>query len=134
MPPMIHRRTALVLCLAIVAAACKREARCENCGMKLEPTSAWNAELIVAGTTKRFDTPHCALTARIGSTSTIRVQEFYERKWRDGTDVRFVSGSDVLGPMGEDFVPVDPARAPKFIADHGGSAFALDEIPPKLLK
>lgn len=130
---MICGRALLVLCLAMVV-ACKREARCENCGMKLEAPSAWNAELRVGGATKRYDTPRCALAARLGTSSRIRVQEFYDRTWRDGVDVRFVSGSDVLGPMGEDLVPVDPARAQKFVTDHGGTPFAIDEIPSKLLK
>lgn len=126
-------RPLLVSCL-LLAAACKRESRCEHCGMKLSPASSWNAELVVGDAVKRYDTPHCALTERLVVRRPIRVQEFYGRKWRDGKDVRFVAGSDVLGPMGEDLVPVDPARAPKFVADHGGTAFTLDEIPPKLLK
>ena len=36
--------------------------------------------------------------------------------------------------MGPDLVPVDPARAPKFVQDHGtGRAYAVDEITLALL-
>ncbi len=37
------------------------------------------------------------------------------------TSVRFVIGSDVIGAMGPDLVPVDPARVAKFEKDHGGT-------------
>src|SRR5262249_9038572 len=119
---------------AVVAAApgCKREARCKNCGMRIDPKSAWRTELVaVDGTVTSFDAPRCALASlRSQKTpSTVRVQEYYERRWRDGADVRFVVGGDVLGPMGPDLVPVEPSRVSKFIQDHGAErALRLDEV------
>ena len=53
---------------------------------------------------------------------------------RDGNDVRFVIGGDVVGPMGPDLVPVDPPRASKFIQDHGADrALRLDEVTTQVL-
>ena len=50
---------------------------------------------------------------------------------RDGSEVRFVIGGDVVGPMGPDLVPVDPPRSSKFIQDHGADrALELEEITP----
>jgi copper chaperone NosL len=138
----MNRRALLFAAFALVtsAAACKRAAddRCAFCGMKIDPASAWRADLVSnAGSLVHFDTPRCAFLAwRTGKTaaSAIRVQEFYDRTWRDGAELRFALGSDVLGPMGPDVVPIDPARAAKFRADHGASDIvALAEITPSLL-
>jgi copper chaperone NosL len=62
------------------------------------------------------------------------VQEYYDRQTRDGSELRFVIGGDVVGPMGPDLVPVDPARSSKFIQDHGADrALKLEEITPEVL-
>jgi hypothetical protein len=96
--------------------------RCALCGMKIDPLSAWRADLeLTDGTTRHFDTPRCALRAWRGGrfdARAVRVIEYYERVWKDGNEVVFVVGSDVNGPMGADLVPVDPLRAQKFADDH----------------
>jgi copper chaperone NosL len=124
----------------LFAAACKSktEARCKHCGMRIDPASPWRTELVGNdGTVIAFDTPRCALQSwRAGTTpaKTIRVQEYYDRQTRDGADVRFIVGGDVLGPMGPDLVPVDPPRASKFIQDHSADrALRLDEVTPQVL-
>ena len=62
------------------------------------------------------------------------MQDYYDRQPKDGADVRFVIGGDVVGPMGPDLVPVDPARVPKFIQDHAADrALKLDEITLEVL-
>lgn len=125
--------------MAVVAVAgCKKDARCKHCGMKIDPASAWRAELVGDdGKVTQFDTPRCALTSwRSGTTpaKAIRVQEYYDRQMRDGNDVRFVVGGDVVGPMGPDIVPVDPPRSSKFIQDHTADrALRLEEITPQIL-
>jgi hypothetical protein len=106
--------------------------------MRIDPTSAWRAELLGAdGSVTPFDTPRCALTSwRTGKSQAIalRVQEYYDRRPRPADELRFVIGGDVVGPMGPDLVPVDPARAAKFIQDHGADrALRLDEITPDVL-
>jgi hypothetical protein len=120
------------------ASACKKETRCKNCGMRIDPTSPWRADLVAAdGAVTTFDTPRCALQSwRSGKTpaKAVRVQDYYDRKERDGNDVRFVIGGDVVGPMGPDLVPVDAARVSKFIHDHAADrALRLDEVTPEVL-
>jgi nitrous oxide reductase accessory protein NosL len=136
-------RREFMLALASVATAtasiaCKKDARCKHCGMRIDPSSGWRSELVGDdGTMTTFDTPRCALQSwRSGKTpaKAIRVQEYYDRQTRDGNEVRFAIGGDVVGPMGPDLVPVDPPRAPKFIQDHSADrVLRLDEITTEVL-
>lgn len=133
-----RRELLLGLLSCAVVPACRYEPRCNHCGMRIDPTSAWRAELIGPNsTTSTFDTPWCALTSwRSGRTraTSIRVQDYYDRRWRSGEELRFVVGGDVVGPMGPDLVPVDPSRATKFIQDHGADrALRLDEVTSDVL-
>lgn len=137
MMPRLTRRSFLATLVAGVACGHPKE-RCARCGMILDPASAWNSDLqLVGGGVARFDSPRCALTAwRSGAAraSALRVQEYYGKQWRDGREVAFVVGSDVIGPMGADLVPVDPARAAKFAADHAGTRpLRLESITSELL-
>lgn len=102
--------------------------------MKIDAASPWRSDLLgVKGeVVGLFDTPRCALLAWRGgkvTASSLRVADYYDRRPRDGAELRFVVGSDVLGPMGPDLVPVDPERATKFMQDHAGErALKLEEI------
>jgi nitrous oxide reductase accessory protein NosL len=134
----MNRRAFILGLTFVLPLSCKREERCQNCGMKIDRTSPWRAELVAdSGAVTSFDTPRCALQAWRGGKvpgKTLRVQEYYDRAFRDASQVRFVLGGDVTGPMGPDLVPVDPARAAKFIQDHGANrAVSLDEITPGVL-
>ena len=116
-------RRALLSVVALAMASCRGgDQRCSLCGMPIDPSSTWRADLVSAdGATVHFDSPRCALKAwRTGrvSAAKMRVMDYYDARWRDATEVLFVPGSDVLGPMGPDLVPVDPARAQKFSEDH----------------
>ena len=123
------------LAVTMLLFACKStDARCAHCGMKIDPASPFVAEM----DEKKFDTPRCALTEWLsgGKRGTVRVQDYYDRVSRPvGTDMRFVTGSDVVGPMGAELVPVDAARVAKFEKDHGGTrALALADIDEKALQ
>ena len=123
----------LALTMLFVVACKNGDTRCAHCGMKIDPTSPFVAEV----DQKKFDTPRCALTEWLagGKRGVIRVQDYYDRINRAGTDVRFVTGSDVVGPMGAELVPVDAARVAKFEKDHGGTrALALADIDEKALR
>lgn len=103
--------------------------------MKIDPASAFRAALEIDGKREEFDTPRCALSewhAR-GKRGTVRVQDYYDRREQDGSTLRFVVGSDVVGPMGPEIVPVDAARVAKFDRDHGGHDYALSELTTELL-
>ena len=138
---MIARRRMLALMASaslagVAVLGCKKEPRCAHCGMKLDPSSAWTTELTGPEPAK-YDTPRCALIAwRKGEhpATGVRVVEYYDRVPRDGADVLFVVGSDVLGPMGPDVVPVAPDKAERFVKDHGGRKLALAEVTAQVLE
>jgi hypothetical protein len=134
---MIRRRSLLI---GVLLVACKREERCRHCGMKIDRASPWTSELLLNdGATAFYDTPRCALTSwrkKQVSANGMRVREYYDAKgpMRDASTLRFVVGGDVVGPMGPDFVPVEPSRVTKFIQDHGADrAYTVDEISPEVL-
>ena len=118
----------------LALASCRHDAaRCAHCGMKIDPTSPFVAEM----DEKKFDTPRCALSEWLagGKRGTVRVQDYYDRSAHPADEVRFVTGSDVVGPMGAELVPVDAARVAKFQKDHGGTrALALADIDEKALR
>jgi copper chaperone NosL len=120
--------------LGLLLLACKSgDARCAHCGMKIDPASPFVSEL----DGKKFDTPRCALTEWLssGKHGAVRVQDYYDRTRHPASDVRFVTGSDVVGPMGAELVPVDAARVGKFQKDHGGTrVLALADIDEKALQ
>jgi len=122
------------LAFAMILVACKSgDVRCAHCGMKIDPTSPFVSQL----DDKKFDTPRCALAEWLsgGKRGTVRVQDYYDRVSRPASDLRFVTGSDVVGPMGAELVPVDEARVAKFEKDHGGTrALALADIDEKALQ
>jgi nitrous oxide reductase accessory protein NosL len=122
------------LVLTMLLVACKSgDARCAHCGMKIDPASPFASEW----DEKKFDTPTCALSEWLagGKRGTVRVQDYYDRAKHPASDVRFVTGSDVVGPMGAELVPVDAARVDKFEKDHGGTrALALADIDEKALR
>lgn len=60
----------------------------------------------------------------------IYVTEYYTLKIHKASDVLFIVGSDVLGPMGHELIPVKGEDASKiFMIGHSGDkAFRFDEI------
>jgi hypothetical protein len=117
----------------VFLAACRHERRCKNCGMRIDPASAWRTELVTSdGLVVEFDTPRCAFASwRSGKTTAtaLRAQEYYARTWTPGGALVFAIGSDVVGPMGADLVPISPRQAGKFLRDHGPDrVLQLDEI------
>lgn len=132
------KRRAFLAGFGALLLACKKEERCATCGMKIDRASAWRSEIeLGSGAVLEYDTPRCALRAwltRKFEMKSLRVQEYYDRAFRDGEAVRFVVGGDVLGPMGADFVPVEPSRVTKFIQDHSADrAYLLGEITPEIV-
>jgi hypothetical protein len=70
-----------------------------------------------------FDTPRCAFLAwraTYPNATDTRFREYYTGELRSAQSLRFVSGSNVLGPRGPDLVPVDSALAERFSREHGG--------------
>jgi nitrous oxide reductase accessory protein NosL len=138
MTPLLRAALATgALALGLMSASCKRtEDRCSYCGMKVKPDSAWR---VVDKTNQRsFDTPRCAFGAKLEGkekVGALELVDYYDREARPSVDLVYVAGSDVIGPMGPDLVPVKPAMVDKFTKDHGKKAVYREaEITPAVLK
>ncbi len=70
-----------------------------------------------------------------GSITEIYVKDYYSQQWIDGRKAHYVMGSDVLGPMGHEFIPFSQeAAALNFKKDHHGMGILqFDEITPDIL-
>jgi copper chaperone NosL len=124
------RGRALLALLCALAAACSRPVRCATCGMKIDRASPWTAELTFEGREVFFDTPRCAIVAFRGpfrGATEAHFREYYSQETRPAAGLSFIVGSDVLGPMGPDLVPVEAGRARRFALDHNGA-------PPRTLE
>jgi copper chaperone NosL len=136
-PPLFARRPLLVSAVAALA-ACERKARCAHCGMALDPASRWYAELAFAdGTQRGFDTPRCAFSAWRGPSREARelyARGHYKNARLPSGALVFAVGSDVLGPMGPDLVPVEPEHAEAFAREHRArSMLRAGDVSPAVL-
>jgi nitrous oxide reductase accessory protein NosL len=106
--------------------------RCAVCGMMVEPYPNWVAAVTFKdGSHNFFDGPKDLFNfvlnlseyrpgATIADIKEVQVTEYYTAQRHDAREVFFVAGSDVLGPMGQELVPVAGAAALKtFMLDHG---------------
>jgi hypothetical protein len=91
--------------------------------MKIDPASPWFCSVTIAGKEESFDTPSCAFTAwrKAKAGSLARFREYYSQELKPVDELRFVRGSDVIGPMGPDLVPVSAETAGRFARDHNGA-------------
>ena len=66
----------------------------------------------------------------------IIVKDYYTQKWIDGRKAFYVTGSDVLGPMGHEFVPFDSREAAEnFQKDHHGKKIVtMNDITSELVQ
>lgn len=64
------------------------------------------------------------------STQSIYVKDYYTQEWIDGKQAFYVTGSDVYGPMGHEFIPFSNKDAASiFKQDHQGTKISpFDEI------
>lgn len=137
-------RLATVLGLALLGIlACSSDAagerrRCDLCGMYVDRNPRWVAGGTRQGRAVVFDSPRCMLQTLSDRRAGLRdpwVTEYYAQRRRPAGAVRYLQGSDVVGPMGPDLVPVDPARADTFLRDHRASrVLTLEQITTDVLR
>jgi nitrous oxide reductase accessory protein NosL len=131
------------LVVAFLVAACAQAdtPRCAVCGMSPARYPRWRTSAELAdGSRVEFDSPRCLFRflhapsrhrpgARVAPNAHVRVVEYYSQQSTDARPLQYVKGSNVMGPMGLDYVPirgVDEAR--QFLADHEGDAIlSFDE-------
>ncbi len=121
--------------------------KCPVCGMFVAPYPEWTATVTLRdGRVEHFDgckclfkyllaPERCAPGSKPGAVTTVAVKDYYALGMIDARGASYVVGSDVLGPMGHELIPLASlAEAQDFVADHGGRApMAFGEITLALL-
>jgi len=119
---------------------------CPVCGMFVARYPEWVATVVFAdGTTFHFDgpkdffkfledVPKYAAGRSRDQIATMGVTDYYGVRQVAATEALFAVGSDVLGPMGHEFVPLaTEADAADFMKDHAGKhLFRFAEVPAGL--
>lgn len=137
---MKHLFQGMIMCMLVVLGSGHVQAepvleppkkeRCKVCGMYVTKYRPWLAQLRMQDDSVSFFDGVKDMLAyyfapqKFGEKSTVKeiwVTDYYTQRWLDGTKAFFVIGSDVLGPMGHEFVPFDTlAAAENFKKDHKG--------------
>ncbi|MBC8318797.1 MAG: nitrous oxide reductase accessory protein NosL [Desulfobulbaceae bacterium] len=111
--------------------------RCPVCGMFVAKYPNWVTQIqYTEGHPKYFDgvkdlMAHFFSPAAYGFTpellaKEIWVKDYYSLKWIDGRSAVYVTGSDVFGPMGKEFIPFSTQEsAENFLKDHHGKKVLL---------
>ncbi len=121
------------------------EARCPVCGMYPARHPDWVAAVrfedgrvhYLDGPRELFrflnDVPRYAPDKARGDVAAVAVTEHFGGRLVDARKAHFVVGSDLMGPMGHDAVPVATANAARlFMANHGGVAvLRLEDFDPR---
>jgi copper chaperone NosL len=106
--------------------------RCSVCGMFVAKYENWLAQVRLAdGTAMYFDgvkdlmvfyfDPGGYSKAVPKDISEIWVRDYYSLQWLNGRSAFYVTGSDVYGPMGKEFIPFAAREAAEsFLRDHKG--------------
>ncbi len=132
----------MAVCLAVPAVspglekkpvAVKKDDKCQVCGMFVAKYREWIAEIIFSdGTYAVFDGPKDMLkyyfnpgkynpSRKQADMQSLYVTEYYTTKMMDARKMFYVVGSDVNGPMGAEFIPVETiGKAKEFMTDHKG--------------
>lgn len=121
--------------------------KCPVCGMFVKPYPEWTAAIVYRdGHTHYFDGAKDLFRFLEGPSKYVPnhrpedvtatfVTEYYSLTPIQIQSALFVIGSDVLGPMGRELIPLaTPADAAEFIKDHGGRAVRFEQVTPEILK
>lgn len=120
-------------------------ARCAVCGMFVARYPSWVSVIESGGRKRYFDgvkdmlafhfSPAAFGGKKADADGRIWVKDYYSLEWVDGRKAFYVTGSDVLGPMGFEFVPFATREAAgNFMADHHGKrVLAFGEITPEMV-
>lgn len=122
-------------------------ATCPVCGMFVARYPAWVATVLYRDGHAHhfdgakdlfkylFDLPRYAPDRSAAAIAAIGVTEYYNLDRIDARRAWFVIGSDVLGPMGHELVPLaSEADAEAFVADHGGQVIRFEAVDAELLE
>jgi len=155
----MSRRLAVFLSLFILLAVCRHvsaegpvvptgKEKCPVCGMFTKMYPKWATQIVFKdGGYEIFDGPKDAFKYYFNmakysknrtkeDVSAIWATEYYSAKPMRAEKLYFVLGSDVMGPMGAELIPLeDEKKAKEFMLDHRGekilkfSEISADDIP-----
>jgi len=124
----------------------REKSKCPVCGMFVLEYPRWWSEIIYEdGTVRFFDGPKDMLKfilhpelygeKRITKIAQMYVRDYYSLHWIEARRAWYVSESDVLGPMGNELIPLKSQEdANEFRQDHQGKLILqFDEINWDLL-
>lgn len=121
------------------------DARCPVCGMMVAKYPTWAATLTAPRGELFFDGVKDMIAyyhhpemygGQPGEQMVdILVLDYYKQEWIDGLKAYYVVGSDVLGPMGHEFIPFAAKDAAEsFLSDHHGKKIlTFDEISAEMV-
>jgi nitrous oxide reductase accessory protein NosL len=126
----------------------RNEDKCPVCGMFVAKYRHWIAEIVFKdGSYAAFDgpkdmfkyyldIPRYTPARKASDIAGIYVTEYYSAKLMDAKKMFYVTGSNVLGPMGEELIPLSgEAEAMEFMRDHKGSGILkFQEVTERRLK
>jgi copper chaperone NosL len=126
----------------------KKSDKCAVCGMFVSEYRNWAAEVVFRdGTYAVFDGPKDMFkyylnlakynqSKKQSDIAGVFVTEYYTTRMVEAQGVFFVKGSDVMGPMGAELVPVaSMEKARTFMKDHGGKKILMfTEVTVEALK
>jgi nitrous oxide reductase accessory protein NosL len=111
----------------------KKDDRCSVCGMFVAKYKTWIAQIIFSDSSyAAFDGPKdmfkyylqlskYAPAKKSSDIAAVYVTEYYSAKLMDARKMYYVVGSNVLGPMGDELIPVaSEEKAREFMKDHKG--------------
>lgn len=127
-------------------AAVTTDSRCPVCGMFVHKYGPWITQIRLSdGTVVSFDgvkdmAAYWFAPQTFGAPEGVQVadmvvKDYYTLQWLDGKKVYYVQGSDVLGPMGHELIPLSSQEAAdNFLKDHHGSrVLTFNDIKPSLI-
>jgi copper chaperone NosL len=121
--------------------------RCLVCGMFVAKYPEWVATMVFRDGTRvyfdgpkdmfrcYFDLPKYKKTMTASDVANLYVTEYYTTRQVQAREAYFVLGSDVLGPMGHELVPVRGKKeAEAFARDHkGGKILMFDQVTASVI-
>ncbi len=127
----------LLICIGTAFAAAPTgpgpKDRCSVCGMFVAPYPNWVAMVEFKDGSSAFfdgpkdmfiyffDLPQYKPATTADDIAAMYVTEYYTTRLLNVKEVFLVTGSDVMGPMGQELVPVEgKENAETFLRDHGG--------------
>ncbi|EAY26324.1 nitrous oxide reductase accessory protein NosL [Microscilla marina] len=120
----------------------KAAADCLHCGMPSAEFPKWKVKVTAKAGDIWYCSPRCMFISTLDKAKApkeiqaIKVVEYYNTKPIDGKTAYYVTGSDILGPMGHDLVPLkDKAAADDFKKEHkGAKVLKFDEVTMETVK